>query len=140
MSRVPSYMGLGARHGLPKKLSTASTATTVASEDAGRLLLVGGQSSAQRIQLPTPEFGLSFRFAFTADAVSSGTLIGPSTAFDIILDGTTYVWAQFNSTSEDGQTIEFVGLNDNRYLAIPGSRGLNAKTSNSTVSWDGVTT
>lgn len=121
MSRVPSYMGVGAPSAHAKKLSTASTVVAIGVEDAGRLLLVGGNAGAQQILLPTPEFGLSFRFAFTVDAVGTATLVGGSSAtiFDIIIIGSTGIAAQFGSTSEDGQVIEFIGLNDNRYLALP---------------------
>jgi len=118
MSRVPSYMGLGAPNNYPKKLSTASTKCSIDVEDAGRVLLWNGQSSATRIVLPTPEFGLHFIFLLISDAVSSGTKIGTS-AFDIVLAGSTGKYAAFGSTSEDGQAIEFIGISDNRYVAIP---------------------
>ena len=138
---VPSYMGLGAPNWLPKKLSTASTNCALdANVDSGRLLIWNGQTSAARITLPTPEFGLAFKIVFNADAASSGTIITATSNFDIIMIGSTYCSVQFNSTSEEGQFIEFIGLSDNRYLAMAGSPGaVHMKTSNSTVSWDGLT-
>ena len=130
-------MGLGAPSAAPKKLSTvgSSTVLDIAVEDGRRLLLVGAGSSAQVVALPTPEFGAGFRLVLTADAVGTATIITASSAFDIIMAGSTYYGIQFDSTAEEGQAIELVGLSDTRYLARP-----QALSSAAGGVWAGITT
>ena len=127
----------GERERLLVNLSTLTTALTLSYEEHGgpeRLLLWNGQSSAARINLPSPslapEFktqGLEFNFLFTTGAVSSATKIisngytvpspGGGTDIQLANPGTTAVAVACGTTQEAGFAVKLVSIGATRWWA-----------------------
>ena len=106
-------------------LSTAATAATLLTSQAG-LILAGGWSSGATITLPNPpSVGLQFLIYFTAAPTSSPTVIRTgSSNVDMIGGGgavaSTNTAVQLASTaSELGAAAWFIGLSTSRWAFLP---------------------
>lgn len=131
MSRLVSYKGLG-EPTFGGNLNNLTTATTALAQDSsGNFLVPGvlnvwnGNAGPARLFLPQAEAGLVVDILLTIDAVSSATLIGPSTGnsgtqdiFTIQGSETTGGFIQCQTTAEGGTWIRCVGLTQNHWMGI----------------------
>ena len=127
MSRLATFNILGFAEQDVELLSTASTALALSDDQQNKILVWGGQSSAARISLPTPELGMRYNVFFSDDAVSSATKFISSGDFDIYYAHqdqvqTTAKAVAYGSTLEGGQFVEFVAISDFRWAVLRASR------------------
>lgn len=119
-------------------LSTISTALSLSIDEQDSYLNWGGQSSAARITLPQPEEGLFYQIYLTGPAVSTATKFLSSAntpdgrSVDIVTGGTSAKGVAFATTVENGASIQFLGLNDRRWMALRGPGSTVAITSTTT--------
>ena len=124
--RKAALGGVGKMNVELRNLSTVSTALTLSLDDQDAYLVWGGQSSASRITLPYPEAGLFYQIFLNGPGVSTATKF-LSTAnnldglsVDIITGGSTAKGAALASTVEAGASVQFLGLDSRRWLALRG--------------------